>query len=353
VHRAAISSLRHESTKRVCATTFPLVVIDEFQDCRGSRLEFVKSLADCVPVILAADDFQVLDADGSCPALDECRAKLHTLDLGQKSSRTNDGSVIATARALRSGTPTSSGVQCCFAPSGDVAAATIMTLTRKWRGSTAILAFKCEGSHFVEQTFTALTKPRRRDEKMRPISVAWDPSERSQRTAAFASLADLPETLSAAAGAREHGLSEAHSECWNRCARRARRCGETTVQRKKLLEELRRVLHFNRAFAAKPMRRVLTTIHSAKNQEWHNVIVLWSGTHFRAATPDELKRRLLYNAITRAKLNCFIIADGAAYKWQADPTLRLLGQPTHDMVEATRPKNPGKRRRAASGKRVS
>jgi hypothetical protein len=334
------------------AHTFPLVVIDELQDCRGTRLEFVMALTECVPVIVAADDFQVLDAEGSCPALDRCKAHLRTLDLGEKSTRTDDGAVIATAKALRTGSPTSAGVSCYFAPSGDVAAATIMTVSKKWRGSTAILAFKCEGSHFVEQVFAALTKPRRPDEKMRPMSVAWDPSERSERAAVLSPLTALPEVLSAAARAEEHGLSEAHRECWNRCARRARRRGEPSVQKQELLEELRRSVHFNRAFAIKGMRRVFTTIHSAKNQEWHNVVVLWSGTHFRAATPVELKRRLLYNAVTRARTNCVIIADGAAHKWADDPVLGLLGQPTQDSVDASRPKNPGSRRRRRSAKKA-
>lgn len=353
VHRAAVAAMSRDSIKQMCAHTFPLVVIDELQDCRGTRLEFVMALAECVPVIAAADEFQVLDAEGSCPALDQCKARLRTLSLGEKSARTNDGAVIATAKALRTGSPTSAGVSCYFAPSGDVAAATIMTLSRKWRGSTAILAFKCEGSHFVEQVFTALTKARRSDEKMRPISVAWDPSERSERAAVLSPLTALPEELSAAVRAEEHGLSEAHRECWNRCVRRARRRGQRSVQKQELLEELRRAVHFNRAFAVKGMRRVLTTIHSAKNQEWHNVVVLWSGTHFKAATPVELKRRLLYNAVTRARTNCVIIADGAAHKWVDDQVLGLLGQPTQESVDASRPKNAGSRRRRHSAKKVS
>jgi superfamily I DNA/RNA helicase len=93
------------------------------------------------------------------------------------------------------------------------------------------------------------------------------------------------------------------------------------------------------------MRRVMTTIHSAKNQEWQNVVVLWSKAHFKAGTPIELKRRLLYNAVTRARLNCVIIADGPAHAWADDPVLSLFGQPSQASVESTRPKNPRDRRR--------
>jgi hypothetical protein len=243
-------------------------------------------------------------------------------------------------------------VQCVFAPSGDVAAARIMNAVRKWKGSTAILAFKCEGSHFVERTFAALTKPRRLDEKMQPLSVTWDPSEQHERNKLLSQLPTLPELLAAVVNPRQHGISEGLIDCWERCARRARRAGEATVRRDDLLREVRRELHIRRAFAAKGMRRVLTTIHSAKNQEWQNVVVLWSAAHFKVATPDALKRRLLYNAVTRARVNCLIIADGTAHKWANDPTLSLLSHPTQDLVDSTRPKNPGARRRRRSTKKA-
>jgi hypothetical protein len=175
--------------------------------------------------------------------------------------------------------------------------------------------------------------------------VRWDPSERSEQEVVFAYVSGLAEALPATGHGREHGLSESHFESWDRCARRARRGGHTVVKRDDLLKEVRRDLHFRRAFAARAMSRVVTTIHSAKNQEWDDVVVLWSQSHFRAATPDALKRRLLYNAVTRAKRRCVIVVDGPAYKWVDDPVLGLLKQPPQHLVASSRPKNPGARRR--------
>jgi superfamily I DNA/RNA helicase len=105
-HLAAAGAMRSESIKAVCSATYPFVVIDEFQDCKGSRLEFVRALAECVPMIIAADEFQALDADGSCPALEWCSDSLPRIDLGDMSARTKDIAVIATAKALRVGIPT-------------------------------------------------------------------------------------------------------------------------------------------------------------------------------------------------------------------------------------------------------
>jgi superfamily I DNA/RNA helicase len=50
------------------------------------------------------------------------------------------------------------------------------------------------------------------------------------------------------------------------------------------------------------------TVHGAKNREFEQVVVLWP-----AATGGnaEQKRRLLYNAITRAKRQCMVLVQAA------------------------------------------
>jgi len=51
---------------------------------------------------------------------------------------------------------------------------------------------------------------------------------------------------------------------------------------------------------------VFTTIHGAKNREFDNVIILWS---YKVSGDLLYKRKLLYNAITRAKRNVVIIVQ--------------------------------------------
>jgi superfamily I DNA/RNA helicase len=48
-------------------------------------------------------------------------------------------------------------------------------------------------------------------------------------------------------------------------------------------------------------------VHQAKNREFDTVVVIWPYT---VAQDDEGKRRLLYNAITRAKKQCTVIVQG-------------------------------------------
>lgn len=48
------------------------------------------------------------------------------------------------------------------------------------------------------------------------------------------------------------------------------------------------------------------TVHGAKNREFDNVIVLWPAA---VVGSDDHRRRLLYNAITRAKQRCLVLVQ--------------------------------------------
>ena len=48
------------------------------------------------------------------------------------------------------------------------------------------------------------------------------------------------------------------------------------------------------------------TIHQAKNREFHSVIVLWP---YEVAGNTQRRRRLLYNAITRARHRVLVVVQ--------------------------------------------
>lgn len=48
------------------------------------------------------------------------------------------------------------------------------------------------------------------------------------------------------------------------------------------------------------------TVHGAKNREFDNVIVLWPAA---ITGSEDQKRRLLYNAVTRAKERCLVLVQ--------------------------------------------
>jgi ATP-dependent exoDNAse (exonuclease V) alpha subunit len=53
------------------------------------------------------------------------------------------------------------------------------------------------------------------------------------------------------------------------------------------------------------------TVHQAKNREFDGVVVLWP---FQVPADAEQRRRLLYNAVTRARRWCTVILQGQAIR---------------------------------------
>lgn len=67
----AVALLESPTVGKWVSESYPLIVVDEFQDCYGARLEFIKALSRWSCLLLAADEFQLLDdsVDG-CPAVE-------------------------------------------------------------------------------------------------------------------------------------------------------------------------------------------------------------------------------------------------------------------------------------------
>ena len=84
--------------------------------------------------------------------------------------------------------------------------------------------------------------------------------------------------------------------------------GDRSITRAGLHQVIRDVLRDSgRAAPRSTHGRRVMTIHRAKNREFGNVLVLWPHTVGGSA---EYQRRLLYNAITRAKGRCSVVVFG-------------------------------------------
>jgi hypothetical protein len=341
-HLAATSALTRAFIGETCASSFPLVVVDELQDCRGSQLAFLQAMAKWVPLVAAADPFQVLGDESDAPSVTWARELLRVVELGTRSRRTDQARIIASAMALRQGTPTNSGVECTFVASPDVAAKAVMVNVRSrlWRGGrTVMLSFQCAGSSFVQKTLFALNRERVPGASMQRLPFGQHVSEKQLREDILKRTGALAANLCVRTPGLAQGVAEIDLVSWMECVKAARRQGYTEVAKAALVAELHRAAHFRRAFGASPLGRTLMSIHSSKNQEWDNVILLWSRKQFRARVTDEMKRRLLYNAITRAKKQCLVIFDGPAHAWSDDPLANVLGFPTHRQVENSLPES--------------
>jgi superfamily I DNA/RNA helicase len=81
-------------------------------------------------------------------------------------------------------------------------------------------------------------------------------------------------------------------------------------------------LHASRAYGHRSSFRTAATVHGAKNREFENVFVVWP---YGVKGSEEKQRRLMYNAITRAKNNCIVLDLRKASVVKNDVVLRLLG----------------------------
>lgn len=84
--------------------------------------------------------------------------------------------------------------------------------------------------------------------------------------------------------------------------------GKTTFAIAELHEAIGRAVQQHRAHA-RPSRRIRAmTVQQAKNQEFDQVVVLWP---FEVQGEPERLRRLLYNAVTRAKRKVIVVVQDA------------------------------------------
>jgi hypothetical protein len=298
---------------------FPVVVIDEFQDCRTGRLGIAQGLSAKGDLLVAADAFQDLSETGQSPAVDwlDSVAQVENLTTVH---RTSDGSLLQAAIALRNGTSVANGGNAkFFAAHNANVAASFLARGIAWSGGKEVVVISPtteEKSPFVRDTFKRLAaKPFEKDgKKYGPYSVEWERSRENLEADLCARLhltddADAKMSSPAfPAGPKLPGQRDV--EHW--VERQRRVCGQAIFTSAELRATVHRSVQLLRA---QPYRRSglrAMTIHQAKNREFDNVLVLWP---VQVPSDPESQRRLLYNALTRAKhLATVIVQDPAPTK---------------------------------------
>jgi hypothetical protein len=83
-------------------------------------------------------------------------------------------------------------------------------------------------------------------------------------------------------------------------------------------------VHGRAAHGRRSARFLITTIHGAKNREFDNVVIFWG---FKVPGDKTAQRKLLYNAVTRAKRAAILLVHDPEICAQDDLVLSLLGKP--------------------------
>ncbi len=309
---AAGQLLASSDVARWVAARFPVIVLDEFQDCDLVRLALAQRLHGRVTMLVAADDFQNLKSTEESPSV----AWLRSLNVCEEltlNRRTAVVELIAAAQALRASAPLVAGANPSFklmnVQSAPQAAAFISLTMVPAAGKDVVLlsAAKPGKSPWVDEVIELVrTKQYGKPRKVGPVPIKWETTADGLAETIIAALgiADGNGRLGVAAIlALPRSPVATRLNRWVEHQRRVLGC--TEFEADDVRSQVKRAAQHVRSFGALPQggRRAMT-IHHAKNREFPVVIVLWP---FQVQNDAMLARRLLYNAITRAKRRAIVI----------------------------------------------
>lgn len=296
------------------AATFPILVVDEAQDMTVNRLSMVAGLANRLEVFVAADEFQCLSEElrpnPACAWLDQVCAPE---ELTQP-RRTNVNELLDAARAIRSGeAPKSEKLFFVKQTSTAPLAGAWINSNLRWYGGGKRVAIITPTDGTFARGALAWAAANQTKNGAGPYNVAWEQSEAKAASEYLAAIqlvdqadaASIAAVLTAAGDARTtRDVTE-----WLEIQRRSKaKVQFTRDEVVKLVEQSFSQRRQSRRSDVRGWKGM--TVHAAKNREFDNVIVLWPAA---VRGSDDQKRRLLYNAVTRAKERCIVLVQATAH----------------------------------------
>ena len=303
------------------------MVVDELQDSTGGQLEMIRALSSHGTCVAAADDFQDLEATAQNPAVAWARGVGEVEHLTHI-HRTSETGLLRASEALREGLDlpeNGNGFTVLGAQNHNVGAGFVSRNLTWWRECGDIAVFtpvRAASAAFVRKLIARVEEKPISTPPVGPHHVPWEESQEEEcerfiedlglpvEERADVQASDLP--LSGARGPAR-GLRE-----W--IERQRRVAGKVSFNGREIRLEARRSHQRSRAY-----RRVreggvrAMTIHQAKNREFDSVIVLWP---YEVAGSAERQRRLLYNAITRARRRALVVVQNPD-RLQREPFVHL------------------------------
>lgn len=298
------------------ASAYPVILIDEAQDLEVGRLSMVDGLLQACCVLLAFDEFQCLNPKNRPVAVTawiKSRCNPTTL-VGNKRTAVND--LLSAALQIRSNKPiTANGAafKIIVAPSNPMAATTIGIEMLKG-GTFAILTPSKKAPYAKGIVDLLQTKAVGKYKNIGPFSIRWEGAGDAragdvrklilgsakytllEAEALFKSLADIP--------------AAAMTLATLKLMRDAK--GIEDFSSATIVEIFDRHLSSARQFTRRRAGGLLAmTIHQAKNRGFDRVAVIWP---YQIPPSADDRGRLLYNAVTRARMSCVVVVQNASLK---------------------------------------
>ena len=307
---------------KLLALTYPIVVVDEFQDCHGSKLELVKQLDRYCELFAAADDFQLLeDRIAGCPAVGWISEKKEAgaeVTLLTKAHRCTVTSIVKAAEALRFGAASRNEtipIYCC--PTMIMAA--VKLINHRTAGSVALISPTNRAIGILLKAHDE----RRTAKGLPPITWRRDASQQEQTTLLMKELALKP-GINRDWIVPKGELSQMGKSAAQFITKVSRIRGLSSISTSYAFSLAARFMSSRSFSHYRAGKRTALTVHGAKNREFDNVVVIWDPHSVKGWTED-MRRRLLYNAVTRARKTCAVLYFGTEQSCRSDTVLRLLG----------------------------
>lgn len=331
IRKAAIELLQFTAVRSSIGFSYPIIVVDEFQDCKDELLELVGLFSATSSVIVAADDFQHLSKSDTCPAcqwLHDQGAEVRSLS---GNYRTDENVLHETAAALRCGKNASSSID-VFALGGHGLAAwhissCLASKNMPLENSKVLVSpIRPSSSLWVQGILDSLKKELGQKWKLRPRPFRWESGEEEQYEAASSIVRARIGTSQDVTRSLLHVLERSDQPVIQMAASQGRRLvslrGDNGLQVAEFLDILKKASHSASAFRHdRQSARLAMTIHGAKNREFDYVFIAWP---YKVQDDALFKRKLLYNAVTRARKRAVLFVQGSEKRVKSDDVLCLL-----------------------------
>ncbi|SDQ73323.1 ATP-dependent helicase [Pseudovibrio sp. Tun.PSC04-5.I4] len=322
--------LKDAEVRRWVARTYPLVLVDEAQDLDVHRQGIILGLKECCATVVAADSFQCLrDGQEIANFIDQLLNAGTSHSLTQ-SHRTDKSGLLASALAVRRSEGirdvlkeetigktdrvhwVGEGIELLEVPAkaknSGLLAWNLAFQLRRGSDDVAILTPDSKNTIIRRAISTVTEKQGQWPHNAFPVS--WEGGDNSiadklMEAIGFPASASYDEVC---ALLKIH-LAQPMIKSVDRRIRRLHRVtGQSEFEKPQLESFISGAVRTNTRLGFKKNAKIKAmSIHGAKNREFDRVIVLWPHS---VTGSDEHKRRLLYNAMTRAKSHCTIIVLG-------------------------------------------
>lgn len=294
------------------AASFPIVLVDEGQDLRPQRLRMLVALSGATHTLIAADEFQCLDQALRPNPLVTWLQNTAEIETLIQVRRTNIDGLLAAATAIRNGqAPVNGQGFRILQPGVSIPlAATLLANAIAWRqeGDVAVITPALQGG-FAQQVVARIRQGPCGRHQNGPYSIQWEGTDRDEMQAIVEGLELATDATATATCAALRALPPSGpvraAITWVESQIHA--LGRTEFARTEIEAVIARNVALRRQHGGGASHLFAAmTVQQAKNREFDGVVVIWP---YQVGGDAEHKRRLLYNAVTRAKRWCNVIVQ--------------------------------------------